>query len=113
MILSACATRLESLSLPPETTLAPSQSALWRELQLVRDDNWNYLLNDGATALDWRLRAIDSATESIEFQTFLWTVDTVGQAIERHLLDAADRGVRVRILMDDTFLLGEDAATDN
>jgi len=113
LILSACATRLEPLSLPSETSPEPSQSALWRELQSIRDDDWNFLLNDGATALDWRLRAIDSATESIEFQTFLWTVDTVGQAVERHLLDAADRGVRVRILMDDTFLLGENAATEN
>ncbi len=99
--------------MPPETTPEASQSTLWLELQSVRSDNWNFLLNDGATALDWRLRAIDSATDSIEFQTFLWTVDTVGQAVERHLLDAADRGVRVRILMDDTFLLGKDASTEN
>jgi len=112
LILNACANRLEPLSLPSETSPEPSQSALWRDLQSVRDDDWNYLLNDGATALDWRLRAIDSATESIAFQTFLWTVDTVGLAVERHLLDAADRGVRVRILMDDTFLLGENAATE-
>ncbi|RLA35860.1 MAG: hypothetical protein DRR15_06330, partial [Gammaproteobacteria bacterium] len=61
LILSACATRLEPLSLPPETSPEPSQSVLWRELQSVRDDDWNFLLNDGATALDWRLRAIDSA----------------------------------------------------
>lgn len=113
LVLAGCATRLQPLFLPPETTPEPSQSILWRELQSVRNDNWNYLLNDGATALDWRLRAIDSATESIEFQTFLWTIDTVGQAVERHLLDAAERGVRVRILMDDTFLLGENAATEN
>jgi putative cardiolipin synthase len=113
LIFTACATRLEPLSLPPETTPEPSESTLWRQLQSVRDNNWNYLLNDGATALDWRLRAIDSASESIEFQTFLWTIDTVGQAVERHLLSAADRGVRVRILMDDTFLLGENSATEN
>jgi putative cardiolipin synthase len=112
-LLTACATRLEPLSLPAETAPKPSQSILWRVLQTVRSDNWNYLLNDGVTALDWRLRAIDSATETIEFQTFLWTVDTVGQAVELHLLDAADRGVRIRILMDDTFLLGENAATEN
>jgi len=112
LMLTGCATRLEPLSLPPETTPEPSQSALWRELQSVREDNWNYLLNDGETALDWRLRAIDSATESIDFQSFLWTIDAVGQAIERHLLSAADRGVRVRILMDDTFLLGANAASE-
>jgi putative cardiolipin synthase len=112
LLLTACATRLESLSLPPESTPDPSQSQLWQDLQSVRSDEWSYLLNDGATALDWRLRAIDSATESIAFQTFLWDIDTVGQAIERHLLDAADSGVRVRILVDDTFLLGDNAASE-
>lgn len=93
--------------------MAPAQSTLWRELQSVRNDNWSYLLNDGQTALDWRLRAIGSATESIDFQSFLWTIDIVGQSIERHLLDAADRGVRIRILMDDTFLLGANAASED
>ena len=112
LLLTACATRLEPVSLPPETTPAPSQSTLWRDLQTVRDDNWTYLLNDGATALDWRLRAIDSATESINFQSFLWAVDSVGQSLEQHLLSAADRGVSIRILMDDTFLLGAGAATE-
>ncbi len=113
LVLTACAARLESLFLPPETTPEPAQSTLWRELQSVRDDNWNVLLNDGATALDWRLRAIDSATESINFQSFLWTIDSTGLAMERHLLNAADRGVRIRILMDDSFLLGANAATED
>ena len=113
LVLAACAAPLESLSLPTETTSEPSQSTLWRELQSVRDDNWNVLLNDGATALDWRLRAIDSATESINFQSFLWTIDSAGLAMERHLLNAADRGVRIRILMDDSFLLGANAATED
>ena len=112
LALTGCATGLDALSLPEESTPDPAESLLWHELQSVRNDDWNYLLNDGATALDWRLRAIDSATQSIAFQTFLWNVDTVGQAIERHLLNAADRGVRVRILMDDTFLLGENAASE-
>jgi len=113
LFLSACATRLEPLSLPPEVTAEPSQSTLWRELNSVRNDDWNFLLNDGATALDWRLRAIDSAIESIDFQSFLWANDTVGQALERHLLNAAERGVRVRILIDDTFLLGANADTED
>jgi len=112
LVLTACVTRLEPISLPPEYTPLPSQSMLWRELQSARTDDWSYLLNDGATALDWRLRAIDSATTSIAFQTFLWDHDVVGQAIECHLLSAADRGVRVRILMDDTFLLGDNAASE-
>ena len=112
LVLTACATPLEPLSLPQENASAPSKSTLWRKLGSVRSDDWNFLLNDGAVALDWRLRAIDSATESIAFQTFLWEIDVVGMAIEDHLLKAADRGVRVRILIDDTFLLGDNAASE-
>ena len=66
-------------------------------------------LNDGPTALEWRLRAIDSATASIDFQTFLWHFDTVGAAVLDHVVRAADRGVRVRMLVDDTFLVHEDS----
>ena len=71
--------------------------------------DWHVLLNDGPTALDWRLRAIDSATASIDFQTFLWHFDDVGAIVLDHVVQAADRGVRVRMLVDDTFLVHEDS----
>ncbi|MFK8043130.1 phospholipase D family protein [Congregibacter sp.] len=105
--LHACST------LPPEKTSdefasAPAVTPLWTELEELRSDDWNILLNDGATALDWRLNAIDSASRSLDLQTFLWSLDTVGSAILNRLLAAAERGVRVRLLVDDSFLLGED-----
>jgi putative cardiolipin synthase len=71
-------------------------------------DNWFVLLNDGKSALDWRLTAIDSAVESIDLQTFLWDFDTAGSLILDRLVSAANRGVMVRILIDDTFLISED-----
>jgi len=108
LLLSACATRLEPVSLPPETTLPPSQAAHWQELEALRDDNWFHLLNDGMSALDWRLRAIDSATQSIELQSFLWQFDISGTLLLNHVLAAAARGVRIRILIDDSFLFGVD-----
>ena len=66
------------------------------------------LLNDGPTALDWRLTAIDSASDSINLQTFLWHFDTAGAMVMDHIVKAADRGVSVRMLIDDTFLVHED-----
>lgn len=108
LVLSACASRLEPISLPPEAALPPSHAELWRNIEATRDDDWHYLMNDGISALDWRLRAIDSATQSIDLQSFLWNMDTVGTAVLSHLLAAADRGVRIRILMDDSFLLSVD-----
>ncbi len=52
--------------------------------------------------------AIDSAVETIDIQTFLLELDAVGASIIDHLIAAAERGVRVRFLIDDSFLQGKD-----
>jgi putative cardiolipin synthase len=107
-VLTAACAPLQPVDLPPEYTPAPTSAELWTTLAEERPGEWYALLNDGPTALDWRLRAIDSATESIDLQTFLWTVDTVGSLVFDHLVTAADRGVAVKLLVDDSFLLGKD-----
>jgi len=107
LFVSACTT-LKPVHLPDEYTQAPSDAPLYQSLAEIRSDNWFVLLNEGKSALDWRLTAIDSATESIDLQTFLWNFDTAGSIILDHLISAADRGVLVKILIDDTFLLSED-----
>jgi putative cardiolipin synthase len=94
--------------LPYEHTPAPSDATLWQTLSEIRADNWFILLNDGKSALDWRLTAIDSAVDSIDLQTFLWDFDTAGSLILDRIVSAADRGVVVKILVDDTFLISED-----
>jgi putative cardiolipin synthase len=99
---------LEPVQLPDEYAPAPSDAPLWHALAQIRSDNWFVLLNDGKSALDWRLKAIDSAVQSIDLQTFLWDFDTAGSLILDRLVFAADRGVMVRILIDDTFLISED-----
>ena len=106
--LAAGCTSLQPVDLEPEYTAAPAQSATWDAIASVSPNDWHVLLNDGPTALDWRLRAIDSASDSIDLQTFLWHFDTVGALVLDHLVRAADRGVTVRILIDDTFLVHED-----
>jgi putative cardiolipin synthase len=107
LLLSGCAT-LDPQELPPEYTPPPAADASWEAVDEARQGDWYALLNEGPDALDWRLRAIDSATQSIDLQTFLWTFDTVGTAVLDHLLAAADRGVGIKMLIDDSFLLGED-----
>ncbi len=107
LVLASCS-GLQPLDLEPEYTAAPAQSDIWDAVSSASPNDWHVLLNDGPTALDWRLRAIDSASDSIDLQTFLWHFDTVGAAVLDHLIRAADRGVTVRILVDDTFLVHED-----
>jgi cardiolipin synthase C len=96
------------LDLPPEEALPPGDSAFWQELAAIRADDWFYLLNTGNDALRWRLNMIDVATVSIDMDTFLWKPDTAGLRILAHLVAAADRGVRVRILLDDSFTMHEE-----
>ena len=107
LLLSACAT-LEPVDLPDEYTPPPAEAPLWKSIADIRPGDWFVLLDDGPNALDWRLVAIDSAVESIDLQTFLWDFDTAGSMILSHLMAAAERGVLVRLLVDDTFLASED-----
>ena len=60
-------------------------------------------LTGGTDSLGARLRLIDAAEESIDLQYFLMKDDIVGALIAAKLLEAADRGVRVRFLLDDIF----------
>ena len=106
IIFSGCAT-LQPVDLPDENALEPAETEFWTALATERSGNWFKLLNSGDEAIEWRLRLIDSATRSLDLQTFLWLEDTTGLTVLRHILDAADRGVRVRILLDDLFTVGE------
>jgi putative cardiolipin synthase len=106
-LLGACQA-LEPVDTPDELAPVPAESALWESLDAIRSDDWHVLLDDGPSALDWRLLTIDAATESIDMQTFLWSFDTAGSMVLTHLMAAAERGVRVRLLVDDTFLASED-----
>jgi putative cardiolipin synthase len=93
--------------LPAEPALPPSEDRLWTSLEGAAPGDRFHVLNRGDEAFAWRLRAIDSATVSIDLQTFLWLPDSTGRAILSRVLAAADRGVRVRILLDDSFTVGE------
>lgn len=68
-----------------------------------------HLLDDGIEALAARLLLAEQAEKSIDLQYYLIKDDQVGRALLHALLRAADRGVRVRLLLDDVFTKGYDA----
>jgi putative cardiolipin synthase len=105
-MLSGCAT-VQPVDLPDQKALGPAETDFWMKLAAERPGNWFDLLNTGEEAIEWRLRLIDSAVQSLDLQTFLWLEDKTGLTVLRHILDAADRGVRVRLLLDDLFTVGE------
>ena len=59
-------------------------------------------------ALDARIAAIERATSSLDAQTYLLADDPTGRGVLRALRDAAARGVRVRLLLDDIGTAGLD-----
>ena len=70
-----------------------------------------YLLSDGPEALAMRLLLTEKAERSIDVQYYILTNDTSGQLIAGELLKAADRGVHVRVLLDDMYAAGYDPTT--
>jgi cardiolipin synthase C len=68
------------------------------------------LLEDAGEALKWRLALIDSARSSIDIQLYLWHGGTSSELLFERALQAADRGVRVRVLVDDFLLKTNNAA---
>jgi putative cardiolipin synthase len=66
-------------------------------------------MNDGIDALASRLLLAERAERTIDAQYYLIKNDIVSHAFINVLLRAADRGVRVRLLVDDIFTGGYDA----
>ncbi len=68
-----------------------------------------YPLSNGIDALAARLLLAERAERTLDAQYYLIKNDTVSHAFINVLLRAADRGVRVRLLLDDIFTGGYDA----
>ena len=77
-------------------------------LGLPADATAAWPMPQAAIALDARLAAIARASRSVDVQTYLLADDGVGRLMLRALADAALRGVRVRLLVDDIHTAGLD-----
>jgi len=65
------------------------------------------LLDKGEEALLWRGMLADRATHTIDAQYYIWSQDNVGTIAAERLLQAAERGVRVRVIVDELILDAE------
>lgn len=66
-------------------------------------------LPDGMGALHSRMRLAQGAERSIDAMYYIWHDDTSGLLLLDALRDAAERGVRVRLLLDDNGISGMDS----
>ena len=67
------------------------------------------IIRRGRPAFTARVVLADLAEQTLDVQYFLWEPDATGRILADHLMRAADRGVRVRILVDDVNLKDRDA----
>ncbi len=119
VLLSGCATQLPSLTTeqkPPSQTLISdvSKSEMAKtinEMTLARPTQSGvYPLGDGVDAFVARLALINGATTSVDVQYYIYRADTTGNLLTAVLMKAAERGVRVRLLLDDMNTSGKDNA---
>ncbi len=103
---------------PAEPTYAfePAREGALAEFSAACDDRVEegescfLLLDRNDEDLWWRLALIDSARVSLDLQTYLWARDFSGRLLISRMLEAAERGVRVRLLVDDFLMRGRDRA---
>ena len=83
----------------PVTADTPLRTAL--AAQLPAEGSGFHLLADGHAALAARLALAARAQRTLDVQYYLFHHDDTGKWVAAALLDAAARGVRVRVLIDD------------
>lgn len=98
-----------SCALPPADAETPIDRALLPPLTAHPGLNGAALLADGAHAFAARAVTARNAGRSLDLQYYYWRKDTAGRLLMREIIAAADRGVRVRLLIDDINARGNDS----
>lgn len=105
MMLAACAppaplVKPVSKALPP-TVSTPAARYVHAEADKHQDQSGFRLLMRSTNALMSRVALADHAQHSLDLQYYIFDNDATGRLMAQRLLAAADRGVRVRLLVDD------------
>jgi putative cardiolipin synthase len=116
-LLSGCTTeslKEELVQLPPSYARPPASEGILAKMSndifTKHGDEYSgfRILDSSYDGLAWRLALIDSAVSSLDIQTYLWYPDNVGRLVLEHAVRAAQRGVHVRMIIDDLLTTGND-----
>jgi putative cardiolipin synthase len=114
LLLTACASLPEDYPRTASWKLEAGDSALATAFEPALaahpGQSGAYPLSLGVEALAARVALARAAQVSLDVQYYIWHGDAAGWLLLKELLDAADRGVRVRLLLDD---LGVGARDDS
>lgn len=105
-VLGACAHLEPRPPLPSESAIAPGEdSALDHATVSLEEAHVGQsafrLVVEGTEAFLIRMQMARLAARSLDVQVYIWHTDLTGAFFAQQLLDAADRGVKVRLLIDD------------
>jgi len=119
LLLTACAgpALKETIERDPPSYALPaadrgSLAELATDFENAHGEGWSgfHLLDGSRESLDWRLALMDSAVHTLNVQTYLWYPDLSGRLLMDRAIRAADRGVQVRLIVDDLLTIGLDQA---
>lgn len=111
--LCGCASLPPPVQGPPthhfvDTAGTPLGTMLQPQLAAHAERSGVLVLRDGREALAARLELTELAQRSIDVQYYIWHDDASGREMIGALVRAAQRGVRVRVLLDDNSTRGLD-----
>ena len=114
LLLSSCASLPENYPKNPSTAFAEHDSTaigkrLAEQAAEHPGESGFAIIRYGDVAFSARVAMTRMATKSLDLQYYIWEPDDTGRLLAKSLLDAADRGVRVRLLLDDMNTAGRDA----
>lgn len=89
-----------STALPPAETSRIDRAVI-AELGSEPQQSGIRLLEDNALAFAYRAATAEAAGRSLDIQYYIWKDDLTGRLLAAELMRAAERGVRVRLLVDD------------
>ena len=111
--MAACASRPVETNRPPKNFAQPPRpgTRFARIEEAIRKRHGpqksGFLpLPDNGEALAWRLALVDHAEQSLDLRCDSWENDDPGALFMERVLLAADRGVEVRLLVDDLRVMG-------
>jgi cardiolipin synthase C len=113
-ILAGCASLPQHVKKSPSTALDDPQDTTLGRIVAASEEGKGHnlsgirLLSSGEEALDSLVALADHAERTLDIQYYIIRQDESARALLQHVRSAADRGVRVRLLVDDLNTAGED-----
>jgi cardiolipin synthase C len=113
-VLSGCAIqRSGCVALPSQALARPQETPLGAQVEAKtqphRGESGFYLLDSNLEAFRARVELADAARKTLDVQSYIIWGDRSGRLLAERILNAADRGVRVRVLADDINVVWKDS----